>query len=168
MLLTIGAIILLGTIMLTTNRGISNSSTVMLKTGFGIDQVSLAETVVEQAASLPFDQADIDDTLLTSPTQLTAANSLGYENNDPTDLDDYDDYNGRPGVANGFKLDSADLPTGKYYMKTQVHYVALNDLDPATWTTSQSFYKRLDVWVWNSVDTKDVVHMATVRGYWGF
>jgi hypothetical protein len=168
MLLTIGAIILLGSIILTTNRGISNSGQVLMQTSFGIDAVSLAETVIQEAASLPFDQADVNDSTMITLSDLTPANSLGYENNDPTDLDDFDDYNGRPGVSNGFRLDSTSMPTGKYYIKTQVHYVQLGNLDPSTWPTITTYYKRLDVWVWNSVDSADKVHMATIRGYWGF
>lgn len=169
MLVTIGAIMLLGTIILTTNRGISNSSEVLLKTSFGLEEVSLATTYIQRANDLAFDENDKNGTLITLPSQLTAAASLGYENNDPADLDDVDDLNGKPGVADGFRLDSVDLATGKYYVKTQVHYVSLSNLDPPTWPTSPTFHKRLDVWVWNSVNgPSERLHMSSILSYWGF
>lgn len=90
MLLTIGAVILLGNIILTTNRGIANSSQLMLKTNFGLEAVSLASSTVEEAESLPFDESTRFNSD-TSTSQLTAAANLGEESSSGDTLDDFDD-----------------------------------------------------------------------------
>jgi hypothetical protein len=177
MLITIGAIMLLGTVILNTNRGINNSSQVLRETSFTLEDVSYATTIIQKAEGLYFDEKCSTDTLeVTNPAVgFTPVTSLGYENNDPTDLDDIDDFNGKPGVSNGYGLDSANLATGLYYAKTRVHYVALSNLD--AFASTPTFHKRLDVWVWNKDEfdestnearKNDTLHMATIISYWAF
>jgi hypothetical protein len=181
MLLTIGAMMLLGTIILTTNRGIEDSTQVLLNTGYGIDAVSLATSTIERANGLAFDQNTKDDSTgkLISLSQLTPPASLGQENGDSTDFDDFDDFNGLPGGPNSFynQLDTLRLPTdttkiiGIYDIKTEVHYVyrdpssgdfveETSSADTATWS------KELDVWVWSVTTPDDSVHMRDIFSYW--
>jgi len=175
--MTIGAVILLGTVMLNTNQGINDSSGILRETSFTIEDVSYATTIIQKAEGVYFDEKCSTDTLeVSNPvTGFTAASSLGYENSDPTDLDDVDDFNGKPGIANGYRLDSANLATGLYYAKTQVHYVSTNNLD--AFVNTPTFHKRLDVWVWNHDEFDpntnparqgDTLHMATIISYWAF
>ncbi|MCL4538458.1 MAG: hypothetical protein M1469_09960 [Bacteroidetes bacterium] len=49
MLLTVGAIILLSTIILTTNRSLNDNDEILLKTNLGLEEVSLATSIIEEA-----------------------------------------------------------------------------------------------------------------------
>ncbi len=156
---------LLGTIILTTDRGIAGSSQVLLQTSYGIDAVSLGTSVIEKAQELAFDEHTKDSTWINSLTGFTAPNKLGQENNDPTDLDDYDDFNGLPSV--GYRIEPDSLSTGFYKVKTQVHYVLRNSSGNFVYSTSSpTWSKELDVWVWNTADSLDTVKMSDVFSYW--
>ena len=95
---------------------------------------------------------------------MTSPSALGQENNDPTDTNDFDDYNG----LNGMGLVQADtMNTGLiYYDSTRVCYVALGNLDGTSSTATWN--KRLDVWVWSKDDPGDTVKMSTIYSYWWF
>ncbi len=163
MLLTIGAVILLGNIILTTNRGIANSSQLMLKTNFGLEAVSLASSTVEEAESLPFDESTRFNSD-TSTSQLTAAANLGEESSSGDTLDDFDDYNGPPNQ--GYRIASLTLGTGIYDVKTHVCYVTPSNLTGSS--STPTWHKRIDVWVWNTADTKDTIEVSSVYSYWYF
>lgn len=166
-LLTIAAMMLLGTVILGTNTGLQNSSQVLMSTNFGLESVSLATSTIERAQNLAFDAATATQAvdpaninLLTDPT------ALGQENNNPNDLDDFDDYNG---LNNNGRLEVDSLSTGIYYVRTKVYYVrrnmssgSLDSIGTRTWS------KRLDVWVWNKEDPATVVTTSTVFSYWFF
>ena len=56
MMLTIVAIVLLGSIIVTTDTQINNSSQLLMQTGFWIDATSLGTSIIEKAEELPFDE----------------------------------------------------------------------------------------------------------------
>ncbi len=166
-LLTIAAIMLLGTVILSTDRNINDTGQVLLNSNVGLEEVSLATSTIEEAEGKAFDE-NTDTTDVTQLSQLTPANKLGQEYGDPNDLDDFDDYNGLYGngrlVIDTIKVDS--VVTGVYYDSTHVCYVdPASGLDNPVYT--QTWYKRLDVWVWNK-DIPDTVKMHTVFSYWYF
>lgn len=166
-LLTIAALMLLGTVILSTNGGIQNSKQVLLSTNFGLESVSLATSTIEKAQNLAFDAAtDTQAVNVANMNLLTAPSSLGQENNDANDLNDFDDYNG---LNNGGRLEVDTLSTGIYFVRTRVYYVARNQ---ATGTLDSSatrtWSKRMDVWVWNKEDSTTVVRTSTVFSYWYF
>ncbi len=161
-LLTIAALMLLGTVILSTNRSLGDTNQVLLNSNVGLEEVSLATSIIEEAQGKSFDE-QTDTSNVTVLNQLTPANQLGQENGDSTDLDDFDDYNGLYGQG---RTEVDTLSTGIYYAYTRVHYVTLskgldNNSNTATWS------KRLDVWVWNK-DVPDTVKMHTVFSYWYF
>jgi len=161
MLLTIGAIAILGGVILGVNKNINNTDTILLHSNIGIEEISLASSVMEEAQGLAFDE--ITDTSSVSATsQLTPATALGQENGDPTDLNDFDDFNG---LGNNGRLEIDTLATGIYYVYTRVCYVDQNN--PMTNSSTRTWNKRLDVWVWNTLST-DTVKMQTVFCYWPF
>lgn len=162
MLLTIGAIMLLGTIILSTNRTLHSNSQLLLKTGYGIEEVSLATSIIEEAQGKAFDEHS-DTSKVTKPNKMTPPGLLGQENNDPNDLNDFDDYNG---LGHGGRMDTFRLSTGTYCVKTQVYYVNAKDLDHKS--DQATYSKRLDVWVWNRVDSTSVIKMSTIYSYWYF
>jgi hypothetical protein len=161
MLLTIGAIVTLGGVILNVNRNINNTGAILLHSNMGIEEISLASSIIEEAQGLAFDEVT-DTGAVVSTSQLTPASALGQENNDPNDLNDFDDFNG---LNNKGRLEIDTLSTGVCYVYTRVHYVNLNDVNVES--TSQTWNKRLDVWVWNSSST-DTVKMQTVFSYWPF
>ncbi len=161
MLLTIGAIAILGGVILSVNRNIDNTGTILLHSNIGIEEVSLASSIMEEAQGLAFDEVT-DTGSVSSVSQLTPANALGQENGDSTDLNDFDDFNG---LNNNGRLEIDTLATGIFYVFTRVCYVNQNDVMGNAGT--QTWNKRLDVWVWNTSST-DTVKMQSVFSYWAF
>ncbi len=161
-LLTIGAMMLLGIVILTTNRNINDTSDTLLRTNCGLDAVSLAASVIQEADSTAFDSSTVRNAV-TQLSQLTPAGSLGQENNNSNDLNDFDDYNGLNGQG---RLDSTKLSTGWYYWRTRVCYVG-NYSDLSQNSSTQTWSKRLDVWVWNK-DLPDTIVMHSIYSYWFF
>ncbi len=162
-LLTIGAVMLLGTIILTTSRSLVDNNEVMLKNNLGLEEVSLATSIIEEAQEKPFDESTILQTD-TSLSQLTPPSALGQEGNDPTDTNDFDDYNGLDDTG----LVQIDTMNTKliYYARTRVYYVSPGSLDDSSSTATWA--KRLDVSVWSKDAPGDTVKMSTVYGYWWF
>jgi hypothetical protein len=175
MILTIGAIILLGNIMITTNRAIGKSSDTLLESGYQIASISIATSTLERAQSLPFDENTQDSTWTSSLSGLTPPSSLGQENGDTADLDDYDDFNGisHNGVHYRLETDTLTAPDsstyGIYKIETTVQYVTRRQSDGAfvPSTTSATWAKQLDVYVWNVADSAGTsVHMFDIFCYW--
>lgn len=152
---------LLGGVILTVNRNIGDTGTILLHSNIGLEEVSLATSIMEEAQGLAFDEIT-DTSAVTSTSQLTPVNALGQENGDSTDLDDFDDFNG---LNNKGRLETDTLGTGIYYVYTRVYYVNTSNLMANS--TTRTWNKRLDVWVWNSSGT-DTVKMNTVFSYWPF
>lgn len=174
MLVTIGAVMLLGSVILTTNRGITSSGEVMLKTNFALESTSLASSTIDEAMYLPFDDATANSfgesttyIAINQTNLLTAPNLLGSENStDAVAPDDFDDYNGPAGGANQYWLQTIRDSTGIYMVKTRVCYVNKNDLSGKSLTAT--WLKRLDVSVWNTADSLDTVKMSAIYAYWYF
>lgn len=173
MLITVGAIMLLGTVILSTNKGINNNSTIMLKTNFALEATSLAASVIDEAEYLPFDDATATSfgeatnyKAINSVNQLTPRPLLGSEGHgDDIHPDDFDDYNGSaPGP--GYRITTDTLSTGIYKVKTSVCYVDLNALEGVS--LQRTWFKRLDVLVWNTADPLDTVRMSSIYAYWYF
>ena len=172
MLLTIGAIILLGTIILTTDGEINSTDQTLNTTNFGLEEVALATKIIEEAEATAFDENVALGNPINTANDFTPPRSLGTEGaegNNANYFNDFDDWNGVPGGA-GLILTYDNLATGNYRALTQVKYVKYNTVTHTLDTTSSSsqYAKRLDVWVWNTVDSSKtgVIHMFTVKGYW--
>lgn len=77
-LLSLGAFLLLGVIILRINSGIAMTDNVVLNTKFGVLGVSLASSLIEEANNKAFGQATDGNSVADSPL-LTLANKLGPE-----------------------------------------------------------------------------------------
>ncbi|MCX7797192.1 MAG: hypothetical protein N2249_01035 [Melioribacter sp.] len=171
MLLTIGAIFLLSTVILTVNRGLLTTNTTMIDNRYGIMATSLGTSMIERAISKAFDE-NSDTTEVTSTSQLTLPNNLGLDSgenrNDPNRFDDFDDFNCYRTVPllDSLILDPNDL-TKKIFFKTfcRVDYVDQNN--PNTVSTTRTWHKRIQVIV-TSDAMKDTIRMSTVYSYWRF
>jgi hypothetical protein len=162
MLLTIGAIVLLGSIILTTNTSLVNNNEATTYTNIELESISLATSMIQAATDTSFDENTIA-TPVTSTSQLTPADSLGQETGS-NDFDDFDDYNGTPGGSGRLAPPDTEI-TGIYHVLTKVYYVSGSNF---TYSSNPTWAKRLDVYVWNDTFPQDTVKMSTVFAYWYF
>ena len=169
MLITIGAIFLLSTVILTVNRGFLSTNTTMMDNRYGIMAVSLATSTMEAATHKAFDEKS--DTLgLTSTNELTQANSLGldagesYDN--PESFDDFDDFDC---YKDSVKVDKIPLEGTNqeitFNTRCWVNYV--EDGNPEIVSTNRTWHKRIIVWVY-SPELGDTIKMRTVYSYFYF
>lgn len=163
MLLTTGAIVLLGMTIITVNRSFSTQGAVLQNTEIGVYAVSLATSTVEEASGRAFDENTVDNAV-TSPNSMTAAVSLGPETGETTspsstlNFDDFDDYNN---VTLGFKVAGVD----SFTVKCNVYYI--DPTAPEVKVSTQTFNKRLDVKVYGTMK-QDTVKMSYIFSYFNF
>lgn len=157
MLITVAAMMLLGSVILTTNRRIATTDSIISSANYGLEDVALATKIIQEAESKSFDQATADSDQVVSPSNFST--TLGQESG-PGDYDDFDDYNNFDSTFTG-------LATGDYRVRVKVSYVTYNAVTKTLDTTSTpQWSKRMDVWVWNTVDSTQQVHMHSIMSYW--
>ena len=166
-LLSVFALVLLGVTILTVNRNTLGQGTILRQTQSGIYAVSLANSYIQKALSLDFDEKTV-----TRPSALatntppsmycTRYDSLGPETpstqqnkwggateyiNVDSSFDDFDDYN-------GFSIDTSITNVDKFRVSASVYYVTQPTvLQPTpTYTTTQTWLKRIDVRVNSSIN----------------
>ena len=176
-LLAIGALVLLGMTVLTTNRSSMQHGTIVNQAEVGLYAVSLAQGKIEEAAGKAFDTWSASDTagsgaVITSLTQLTSPTLLGKEGAEayPTPgFDDFDDYNyyGAGKAPYTFYVPGVDT----FYIQTTVVYV--DTLAPDTPVATQTWHKKMTVkvWPWSTpwaTGTRDTITMTYVYSYWWF
>ncbi len=163
MLLTVGAIVLLGTTVLTVNRSFTQQGAVLEQTEIGIYAVSVATSIVEEAAGMAFDQATVGNSVTTTAS-LTDPNRLGPDLGETTTprstalFNDFDDYNN---LIMGVKIAGVD----SFTVKANVYYI--DPSMPDAPSSSSTFFKRLDVRVY-SVSTADTIKMSYIFSYFIF
>ena len=158
MLLSMGAMMLLSTILLGVNSNILNTGSTLDQTKFGILATSLGTSIIEEANSKSFDvvtngDAINDVNLLTPSTGLGPAMGEVYPN-----YNDFDDFN-------GFARTVLNMPSAVFKESCSVHYVL--DTNPAITTTNKTWHKRIDVFV-SSPSMRDTLKLSSVCSYWYF
>ena len=92
MLLTIGAMILLSTLILRVNSTFSNNTTTVYNSKFGILATSFGNSILEEASDKAFDDATTGNSV-SSTNSLTNVIKLGPETGEVyPNFDDIDDY----------------------------------------------------------------------------
>ena len=140
LLLVLGALILFGLTMLSTNRYVINQNESNIQREFEFYGISLAQSFIEEAKTKAFDTSVVNATV-NSPDELTQWDQLGpgvgetYPN-----FDDVDDYNGLT-LTDSTGRDEFDV-------SIEVGYI-LNETDPETIVNSRSWYKRMNVTISN-------------------
>ncbi len=157
-ILTVGALMLLSTMILSINNSFYTTSGVLLSTQSGIIAVSLGSSMLEQIEGMAFDNAT-DNNSVTSTSSLTVPSALGPEAGEvDTSYNDVDDFNGYT------KIDST-LPAARFTTHVTVYYVASSSPDVkssiATWN------KKIIVSV-SSPSMTDTVTFSYVFSYWTF
>jgi hypothetical protein len=168
-LLTIGAFILLTSILLgfyrllgATGDDITNAQDLILAT-------TIATSYVELAQGLSFDEVtDTTSAAIGNPSIMTSASQLGPEAGDDSIavFNDFDDFN-------RLVVEKAATGTNKRFTTSfRVNYVRPDNVD--SYSTSQTYTKRLDLKTWRSYptptsnETVDTLRMSIVVGYFHF
>jgi hypothetical protein len=179
MIMVLGALSLLGALVLNTNTGLMETNQTMNNSEFGITAVSLATSLVEEAMGKMYDQVIADSTsgALTDPSQLSVVLGPGtgeaYRGALP--FNDFDDFNGLFLVYKSDKL--ADAPTtpgssyeyvvpglhAKYFVKAKVNYVNYQHLNDTS--AVRTWHKKITVTV-TSPSCKDTLVFPAIMSYW--
>jgi len=193
MLLVVGAIVLLGILVLNANSTVYQASDTMYTSEFGVTAVSLSTSLVEEAMGKMFDvivaPKNVSD--LYDSTLLTPVGSLGPEptehesyrgmvSGSPNDFDDFDDYNGlklcyhdvtESDATAGFVQITVPGMRAKYYVTCSVVYVKPPNLD-APYIVRQTWHKKITVTVWSpsavrpGTNLPDTLVYPAIMSYW--
>jgi hypothetical protein len=145
MMLSVGAIVLLGATILTLNRSSLQNGTMLQQTQIGLYAVSFAVSTIEEASGKAFDQNTYNNAVgLTSSLSSTMGPEAGETTTPVSSIkfNDFDDYNGMNRIDTVAGVDI-------FHTKCQVYYVT-DLLHPDLVSASNTWYKKMDVKVYNS------------------
>ena len=159
-LITIGAITMLTTMAISINSSFTENSEFFNQTKFGLESIAIANSVIEEASQLPFDEQSWDSTKVEKvASDFTLSSDLGtdFGETDNTTFDDFDDFH------NYSYIDSTIQNV--YQIDCAVGYVDPNFPDSVLAT--RSLYKKLTVSVKNIINN-DSLSLSYVHGFWYF
>lgn len=170
MMLTIAAMFLLSLVILTTNRGFLNTSATMYESRYDILGVSIANSIMEDALGIAFDERTIN-TKINDVELMTLVASLGIDDanenvSNPLTFDDFDDYNAyktTPKVDSIKVIGSANSMVLQSFVR--VDYVSVND--PNQIVNYRTYHKRMSIRSFAPGMT-DTVRLSSVSSYWHF
>lgn len=178
MMLTIFAMVLLSMVILNINKGFYNTNTTMAFSRYNILATSVANSIIEDATGMRFDENTSG--AVTSTSSLTSVANLGLDSGElSTNLksfDDFDDYNcfrTNP-KSDTIVVVATTNPKVTIIFKTicKVDYVSASN--PSATSSSPTWHKRLRLWVYcpELADPKtgvtDTIKLSTVFSYWYF
>lgn len=167
-ILTMGAFVLLSTILVSFYSVMANSGDIVAGGQDGILATTLATSYTELAQGLAFDHVtDTSDIALQTPSKLTPANRLGRDDSEEISIEtftDFDDFH-------NFTIEEEASGTNRRFRTDfTVRYV-----DPAnvnTIVTTPTFVKRLDLKTWRTfppvTGKVDTLKLSVVLGYFHF
>lgn len=169
-LLTIGALALLSTAILSFNKTLSRSDINLAQNRYRLEALSILTSYIEQASQYYFDEVSTDTTSGKQLADFTDPAQLGFDNNDNGIIDDFDDFNNYTVVDTGI----SGIP---YQVNFQVEYVELqgNQLVPAT---SRQYNKKMTIRITddypealifkyqNGQKIKDTLELSFINTYW--
>lgn len=156
MLLSLGALILLSSMIFRFNRAVMTSDEVMYNSKFNVLASSLCTSLIEEARGKAFDQ-ETDSNAVNNVNLLSS--TLGPDFGEKyEDFNDFDDFNGF------VKVDST-MPSAVFYVTSKVNYVEANNL--LNIVTKKTWHKMITVTVMSS-SMKDPVQMSSTFSYWFF
>jgi MSHA pilin protein MshD len=158
MMLTIGAIVLLSTLMLRINTHNLQTDTVRAEAGYGVIATSIVTSIIEEAKSLAFDE-ETDSNAVTTTSQLTSAGLLGPENGETYEtFNDFDDFDGYT------RIDSS-MPSAVFEIYCEVYYIHQNTL--MVKYHSRTWHKRIFIRI-SSEFMADTITQSSIYSYWYF
>lgn len=173
-MLTLGAFVLLMTILVTFYRLLAQSGETIDNAQAGITCITLATSIEEIAHGLAFDEVTIDSFFTSAEIgNLTDPIYLGRENpppagepyEDSSDIQSFDDFDDFNGIT---LIDSTQGGTlGKYKAYFVVRYVDPYDIDKIK--NNRQFTKRMVIKIWRYYPpSTDTLTIALVSGYFHF
>ncbi len=158
MMLTIGAMILLSTLMLRINTNNLQTDTVRAEAQYGVIATSLITSIMEKAKSLAFD-TKTDTNNVTDKNELTHPSSLGPGFGETYDtFNDFDDFDGYT------KVDSS-MPSAVFDIYCEVFYIQKSNLKDKY--NSRTWHKKITVQV-SSDFMQDTIKQSSIYSYWYF
>ena len=156
MILTVGAVVLIGLTISTVQNNFSNHGFIFQSMEIGIYKVSLGTSVLEEAMGKAFDENSIDNPLY-STTDLTS--SLGKETGEVyPDFDDFDDYNN---YTSSMAVEGVD----SLFVSCSVVYIDPDDPDGVS--SKRTWDKKIIVRTWGTVEP-DTLTFQHIFSYWSF
>jgi hypothetical protein len=157
-ILTIIAVVFLGTNVVSVNRTFMQHGIILQQTEIGLFGTSLATSLIEEAQGKAFDKNSLAG-LLQTTSECTPVDSLGPETGEKReDFNDFDDYNK---LRDTIKIKDVDT----FLRWATVCYV--DSSAPNVSTNSRTFCKRLTVYV-RGLAAQDTVRMSYLFSYWSF
>lgn len=159
-LLTIGALMLLSSVILSLNNAILGRGIMNYESEAILTATSLAQSLLEEVRTRSFDQQTLPPNRVSNPSYLTTGGNLGTEAGEVStgDFDDVDDYNEFGRIVATSRL-------GDFKGEVEVYYVQSGNLLDAL--NYQTYLKRIDVRVANMyIGTPDqTITLSTVIAY---
>jgi MSHA pilin protein MshD len=157
-ILTMGALILFSTLMVTMNTSYQTSGELVIQSELGITASSLGTSLIEEAISKAFDKST-DTAIATSLSFLTPSSSLGPDDGEMyPHFNDFDDYN-------KLTLTQTIEKSGVFTLKSRVMYVAFSNMDASS--SAPTWNKKISVQV-TCKEMKDTINMDYIFSYWYF
>jgi MSHA pilin protein MshD len=160
MIMTLGAMLLLSTIMLRVNTTTLTNESVRDEAQYGVLANSIATSIIEQAQSKAFDE-ESDTTNITAYTQLSSV--LGPESGETeSNFDDFDDYN-------GFTKRDSSMKSAVFDIACSVVYVEPNNILGST--SNRTWNKKITVTVTRPISADSsalAVRSSSIFSYWYF
>ncbi|MBZ0263942.1 hypothetical protein K8I28_04670 [bacterium] len=170
MIITFGAIMLMGVIVLNFNRLINDTDTNLDFNRFRLEAMSIMTSHVEQLSQYFYDEASTDTTSEKTLNDFTLPNNLGFEGNDSSLVDDIDDLNGTTAVDTG-------RSGAIYNVNYDLDYVTLSS-DTFAASGTRQYHKRVNIAVSdafnppliyemvNGTRVRDTLKVSIVVSYW--
>lgn len=157
-ILTIVAIVFLGTNVVSVNRTFLQHGMVLQQTEIGLFAASVATSLIEEAQGKAFDKNSLDGYLQTT-AECSPTDSLGPELNEKrADWNDFDDYNNLRDTVNIKDVDT-------FYRWATVSYV--DSTNPSIATSFRTFCKSITVHVRGQA-SQDTISMSYLFSYFSF
>jgi hypothetical protein len=157
-ILTIIAIVFLGTNVISVNRTFMQHGAILQQSEIGLFATSLGTSLIEEAQGKAFDKNSLQG-LLQTTSECTPVDSLGPEPGEKReDWNDFDDYNN---LKDTIKIKDVDT----FYRWATVSYV--DSTTPNVATNYRTFSKTLTVYV-KGLASQDTIRMSFLFSYWSF
>ena len=158
-MMTMGAMILLSTIILRVNTTNLTNESVRDQAQYGVLATSIATSIIEEAQSKAFD-AKTDTNSVSTVLGLTSSLLLGPESGETADslFNDFDDFDGYT------KRDST-MPSAIFDISCQVVYVTPDNLEGSS--LAQTWHKKINITI-TSPFSPDTFRTSSIYSYWFF
>jgi hypothetical protein len=165
MMLSVLAVGMLATVMLTVNTNVQDNNNAVQMSQYRIMASSLATSEIQRATGLAFDQ----NTVSAPVTDVTGLSTvLGVETGEVDTAEDafndFDDYNN---FHKWVKADTIFFRSADFYIHAAVDYVTITG-NAIVHSSTRTYTKRIIVYVSSPYMATDTITATTLYSYWYF